>query len=89
MENLFGEKIKKRKPKKEQVVFFKAVTSKEDDGWMMCDCGNSGIDNKDHYVVTTNQLKAYEVPDKCEDSKTFSELVAKLLNQYYNKKIKH
>lgn len=76
--DLFGEKIPQ--------VYFKAVTSKNDDGWMMCDCGNSGIDNNDHYVVTTEHLKADEVPDLCNDSKTFAELVAKLLNEYYSKK---
>ena len=74
--DLFGEPIPK--------IYFKAVTSKNDDGWMQCDCGNSGIDNNDYYVVTTNHLKADEVPDLCTDSKTFAELVAKLLNEYYN-----
>jgi poly(A) polymerase Pap1 len=48
-------------------------------------CGNSGIDNKDHYVVTTELLKADEVPEKCMDAKSFAELVAKLLNRHYNK----
>ena len=66
-------------------VYFKAVTRQKDDGWMMCDCGNSGIDNNDYYVVTTHNLKCDEVPDLCSDSKTFAELVAKLLNEHYNK----
>lgn len=65
-------------------VYFKAVTSKNDDGWMQCDCGNSGIDGEDHYVVTTHNLKGDEVPDLCQDSKTFAELVARLLNKHYN-----
>jgi len=75
--DLFGNEV--------PTVYFKAVTTKQDDGWMMCDCGNSGIDNKDHYVVTTHQLKEDEVPDACMDAKTFAELVAKLLNEHYNK----
>lgn len=66
-------------------IYFKATTTKNDDGWMMCDCGNSGIDNEDHYVVTTHQLKADEVPEQCMDAKSFAELVAKLLNEHYNK----
>lgn len=74
--DLFGEDIPN--------IYFKAVTSKNDDGWMQCDCGNSGIDGDDHYVITTNNLKADEVPDLCQDSKTFAELVARLLNRYYN-----
>ena len=76
--DLFGEDVPN--------LYFKAVTTKNDDGWMMCDCGNSGIDNGDYYVVTTEHLKADEVPDLCTDSKTFAELVAKLLNEYYNRK---
>lgn len=65
-------------------VYFKAVPRKYDDGWlMMYCCGMSGIDNKD-YVVTTEHLHADEVPSECNDAKTFSELVAKLLNNHYN-----
>lgn len=75
--DLFGEKL--------PITYFKAVPSKNDDGWlMMYCCGKSGIDNKD-YVVTTEALHADEVPDECNDAKTFSELVAKLLNEHYNK----
>ena len=79
--DLFGESIPKP-----DTIYFKACTTKQDDGWMMCNCGNSGMDNNDHYVVTTEHLKADEVPDLCCDAKTFSELVAKLLNNYYNNK---
>lgn len=75
--DLFGEDV--------PIVYFKASTHSEDDGWMMCDAGRSNIDNND-YVVTTEHLKADEVPDECQDAKTFCELVAKLLNQYYNRK---
>lgn len=74
--DLFGEKI--------PAVYFKAVPTEEDNGFMMCLCGTSISDNK-NYVVTTNYLKADEVPDLCNDSKTFAELVSKLLNEYYNK----
>jgi hypothetical protein len=64
---------------------FKSATTKNDDGFMMCSCGKSGIDNE-NYVVTTHYLKADEIPDECVDAKTFSELVAKLLNEYYKNK---
>ena len=64
--------------------YFKACTSSEDNGWLMCSCGNSVQDGAS-YVVTTNYLKADEVPDECADAKTFAELVARLLNEYYNK----
>lgn len=62
---------------------FKAVKTQEDDGWMMCSCGNSGIDGED-YVVTTHRLHSTDVPDECTDAKTFAELVARLLNEYFN-----
>ena len=75
--DIFGDRV--------PVIYFISETSRKYKGWMMCDCGNSRIDNNDHYVVTTNHLKADEVPDLCNDSKTFSELVAKLLNEFYNK----
>jgi hypothetical protein len=75
--DLFGEKV--------PVVYFKAVTTKEDNGFMMCSCGTSISDNQ-NYVVTTHYLKSDEVPDLCNDAKTFAELVAKLLNNYYNGK---
>lgn len=70
-----------------QVVYFKATTYDKDDGWMMCSCycGKDNIGNSDNYVVTTNHLKADEVPEQCQDAKEFAELVAKLLNEYFNK----
>ncbi len=68
----------------EPTIYFKASTTTRDDGFMMCSSGNSAIDNQD-WVVTTNLLKCDEVPDECTDAKSFSELVAKLLNEYYNK----
>jgi hypothetical protein len=64
-------------------VYFKSSTTQNDDGWMMCDCG-MGMDNN-KWVVTTHHLKADEVPEECADAKSFSELVAKLLNEYFNK----
>lgn len=68
----------------EQRTYFKASTSKADDGFQMCVSGKSTIDNE-NWVVTTHQLHADEVPEECADAKTFSELVAKLLNEHYNK----
>lgn len=75
--NLFGEKVPK--------VYFRTATTKDDNGFTMCSCGTS-ISDDQNYVVTTHYLKADEVPELCNDSKTFAELVAKLLNEYYNKK---
>lgn len=63
---------------------FKSASTKDDDGFMMCSCGRSAIDNNS-YVVTTHYLKADEIPEECVDAKTFSELIAKLLNEHYNK----
>jgi len=64
--------------------YFKGINSKEADGWLLADCGNSGIDGLD-YTIDTNSLHADEVPDACNDAKTFSQLVAGLLNCYYTK----
>lgn len=78
--DLFGEEVKEPK------VYFKSVPFKDDDGWlMMYSCGKAQRDNRE-YVVTTHNLKADEVPSPCHDAKEFSELVAKLLNEHYNKK---
>lgn len=74
--DLFGEKVKN--------VMFKGVTAKEDNGFMMCACGQSAIDNQ-HYVVTTNHLHIDEIPNECNDASNFSELVANLLNEHFNK----
>ncbi len=74
--DLFGEDIPN--------IYFKSSTTTNDDGFMQCICGLSAIDNN-KYVVTTHYLKADEIPEECQDAKTFSELVAKLLNEYYNK----
>lgn len=69
--------------------YFKASTYEKDDGWMMMYCsGRSSSDNKD-WCVTTEQLKGDEIPDECTDAKSFSILVARLLNMYYNKLIRN
>lgn len=62
--------------------YFKGVISKDADGWMMASCGNSNLDNQD-YTIDTNSLHADQVPSACNDAKTFSQLVAGLLNCYY------
>ena len=51
--DLFGNDIKTK--------LFKAATIKDDNGFMMCACGQSGIDNN-HYVVTTNSVHIDEIP---------------------------
>ena len=75
--DLFGDKV--------PVVYYKSATTKDDNGFMMCACGQSAIDNQ-HYVVTTNHMHCDEIQNECIDAKPFSELVAKLLNEYYNNK---
>ncbi len=74
--DLFGGEIPK--------IYFLSSDTKNDNGFMQMHCGLSSIDNKS-YVVTTHNLHATDIPDLCTDAKTFSELVAKLLNEYYNK----
>lgn len=63
--------------------YFKGIKSEDADGWLLADCGNSGIDNHD-YTIDTNSLHADEVPESCNDAKTFASLVAGLLNCYFN-----
>ena len=62
---------------------FIGTTPKLDNGWMMCHCGCAN-DSANDYVITTNYLKADEVPDECMDAKSFSRLCAGLLNAYYS-----
>jgi hypothetical protein len=64
--------------------YFKAINEKAADGWMLgFTSGNSGIDNED-WVIDTNSLHADQIPEACSDAKLFSQLVAGLLNCYYN-----
>lgn len=63
---------------------FIGTTPAKDYGWMMCHCGLANQDGEGSYVITTNNLKADEVPDPCNDAKTFSQFCAGLLNAYYN-----
>jgi hypothetical protein len=62
---------------------FKSVTVANDNGWLQASFGLS-YDGED-YELTTHQLKADEVPRAMTDAKTASEMVAGLLNAYYNK----
>lgn len=65
--------------------YFKGVNEKAADGWLLgFTSGNSGIDNED-WIVDTNSLHADQVPGACNDAKTFSQLVAGLLNAFYNR----
>ena len=63
--------------------YFLGIQSKEDAGFMMVSTGCSCQDNQD-YVVTTNGLKSDEVPEHCMDAKDFAQLMAGLLNAFYN-----
>lgn len=76
--DLFGEPV--------PVTYFVGVPSAEDGGFMMCSCGRANGDGGANWVVTTTGLKADEIPEECTDAKTFALLVAKLLNEHYNKK---
>lgn len=65
--------------------YFKAINEKAADGWLLgFTSGNSGIDNED-WIIDTNSLHADQVPGACNDAKTFSMLVAGLLNCFYNR----
>lgn len=64
--------------------YFKGINSKAADGWMLAFVsGNSNEDGED-WIVDTNSLHASDVPEYCSDAKSFSQLVAGLLNCYYN-----
>lgn len=64
--------------------YFKGVSGKAADGWMLAVItGNSGEDGQD-WIIDTNSLHGDQVPEACSDAKTFSQLVAGLLNYYYN-----
>lgn len=68
-------------------TFFKGVTESDDNGFMMVSCGRSNDGNS--YVVTTEGMKSTDVVDLCPEvaePKECSELIATLLNEYYNKK---
>jgi len=75
--DLFGEKAKE--------TYFVGVPAAQDAGFIMASCGRSNKDNGPIWVITTTGLKADEIPDECNDAEEFSKLVAKLLNDYYNK----
>ncbi len=75
--DLFGGKIPN--------TYFVGCSAADDGGFMMAHCGKENKDNGANYVVTTTGLHADQIPDECTDAKTFAELVAKLLNEYYNK----
>lgn len=67
------------------IKYFKGINDKAADGWLLgFTSGNSGIDNQD-WIIDTNGLHADEVPGACTDAKTFSLLVAGLLNAFYNR----
>lgn len=66
--------------------FFKGVNSEDNEGFTMCNCGMSG--NGNTYVVTSNGMKSTELADRCPEvaePKLCAELIAKLLNEYYNR----
>lgn len=61
---------------------FKSATGKTDDGFQQALFGNAYDGHV--YVLTTNRLKADEVPDIMSDAATASQFVAGLLNAYFN-----
>lgn len=66
--------------------YFAAIADKKHigQGWPLAFCsGNSISDYKDWYIETL-YLKADQVPEVCNDSASFAQLVAGLLNCYYN-----
>lgn len=75
--DLFGEKVPE--------IYFVGVPVAQDGGFMMADCGKANDDEGAYWVITTTGLKADEIPEECTNASTFAQLVAKLLNEYYNK----
>lgn len=66
---------------------FKGVQSCLYEGFMMVHCGSDG--NGNEFVVTTNRLHSTDVADLCPEvanPKTCAELIARLLNEYYDQK---
>jgi hypothetical protein len=66
--------------------YFAAIgeKAKVGQGWPLAFCsGNSVTDHKDWSIETVG-LKCDEVPEACNDAMTFSQLVAGLLNCFYN-----
>lgn len=64
--------------------YFKGVPEPAADGWLLAVVtGNSNLDEQT-WIIDTNSLHADQVPNHCNDAKSFSLLVAGLLNFYYN-----
>lgn len=64
--------------------YFKGINTKAADGWMLAVVsGCSALDGED-WIIDTNSLHADQVPEACNDAKTFSQFVSGLLNAYYN-----
>lgn len=66
--------------------YFKGIAEKKDNNYSMqlADFGCSNVDNED-WILSTEYLRADEIPDACCDAKTNAILCAALLNAYYNK----
>lgn len=64
------------------IRYFLDTTSKKDNGFMMADCGTSN--DGENYIITTNGLHSDEVPDEISEPRTCSQLIAGLLNAFYN-----
>ncbi len=65
-------------------LFQGCTTEKSTEGWPMgWTTGNSGIDGND-YAIAAVQMSATDIPEACTDAKTFAELVAGLLNAFYD-----
>lgn len=62
--------------------YFLGTPSKNDNGFMMADCGASN--DGENYVVTTNGLHSDQVPDEVVEPRTCSQLIAGLLNAFYS-----
>lgn len=63
--------------------YFKGVRSQDADGWLLATSGYSNEDQND-WIIDTHSLHGDEIPEMCNDAMTFSQLVAGLLNCYYN-----
>lgn len=66
--------------------YFTAIGDKKRLGqdWPLAFCSGNSISDFKDWSIETVCLKADEIPDLCNDAKTFSQLVAGLLNAYYS-----
>lgn len=66
--------------------YFAAIAEKKHigQGWPLAFVSGNSISDYKEWSIETLYLKSDEVPEVCNDSKSFSQLVSGLLNAYFN-----